>query len=446
MRTENRSPRIAIIGGGPIGIESALYGASAGYDVQVYERGRLGENIRQWGHVQLFTEWGRNRSPLALELLSARGKQFAPPETTSSGDELADYVLQLATLEPLRGRIAPQTEVVSITRERCLKSDFIDDDRRQGFPFRLTLHGAFGDKVRHADVVIDATGVYATPNPMGQGGTLCVGENACKSRIDYHIPDIAGRDRKRFANHRTLVVGSGHSAASTLRACGDLFEEFPNTRLIWAVRRDVPEHGYPYTLVPNDSSPHRDALHRRANELTGHPNVDFRPCTVIEAVRYDRVFKVTLKTWDSQGERTEEIECDNIAANTGFRPDRTLWEELQVAVHPGTDGPLRLSTAILTQNQHSGTGLSTGYAEKKPQPPEISADEPAADSPPDHFLPVNGGSELLRTGEPDFYIAGIKSYGRDAGFLMQNGFRQVRDIYKLISEDPSLDLYRGMLD
>jgi thioredoxin reductase len=438
MSTDNTGKRLAIIGGGPIGVEAALYGACAGYQVQLYERGRLGENVRQWGHVQLFTEWARNRSPLAVELLEARGTPLASSQTTSSGDELADYILQLATLEPLRGRIAPQTEVVSLTRERCLKSDFIDDPRRRDFPFRLALRGPFGEKIRQADIVIDATGVFATTNPMGQGGVLCVGEKECANRIDYHIPDVPGRDLKRFANKRTLVVGSGHSAASTLRSCGELFAEFSQTRVTWAVRRNVPEHGYPYTLVPNDTSPHRDLLHRQANDLTEHPNVDFRPRTVIESVRYDRVFRVVLKTWDAKGEHTEEVEFDNIAAHTGFRPDRTLWNELQVAVHPATDGPLNLSSAIVAQNRRAGTGLSTGYAEKEPQ----LIDDVAHD----HFLPVAGGPDLLQSGEPDFYIIGIKSYGRDAGFLMQNGFRQVRDVFRLISDDPTFDLYRGVLD
>jgi hypothetical protein len=52
---------------------------------------------------------------------------------------------------------------------------------------------------------------------------------------------------------------------------------------------------------------------------------------------------------------------------------------------------------------------------------------------------------LLQSGEPNFYIIGIKNYGRDAGFLMQNGLRQVRNAYRLISGDDSLDLYDGAL-
>ena len=115
--------KIAILGGGPIGVEAALYGAFAGFDVALFERGQIAQHVREWGHVQVFTEWKRNRSPLAVRLLQQRGLTLAPAETTSTGNELAEYVLRLAALPPLRGRLHPQTEVMALTRECCLKSD-----------------------------------------------------------------------------------------------------------------------------------------------------------------------------------------------------------------------------------------------------------------------------------------------------------------------------------
>jgi thioredoxin reductase len=434
--------KVAVIGGGPIGVEAALYGACAGFDVQLFERGRLCENVRQWGHVGVFTEWARNRSPLAVGLLQERGATLPPAESTSTGDELADYVMRLAALPPLRGRLSPQTEVLSVARERCLKSDFINEERRKQFPFRLLIRGAWGEKIVHADVVIDATGVYATPNWIGNGGMPCAGEIPLQKQIDYALPDVLGRDKARFANRHTLIVGSGHSAASTLRSIAELFNEFPQTRLTWLVRRDVPLHGYPYTLVPNDSSPHRDALHRRANELTEHPLVDFRPRTVVDALNHNsKYFDVTLST-TMRGGSTEirQIQCDNVVAHTGFRPDTSLWRELQVEEHPATGAPRRLGDALIQANRHAGVGLSTGYAEKKPQ------QNSAAENVTDRWKFSPDDPQLLWTGEPNFFVIGIKSYGRDAGFLMHNGFRQVRDAYKILSDNLALDLYEGKLN
>jgi len=443
--------RIAIIGGGPIGVEAALYGSCAGFDVQLYERGALAANVRRWGHIGFFTEWGRNRSPLACKMLREHGVELAPDETTSSGNELADYVEHLAALEPLRGRLHLNTEVMSVTRERCLKSDFINDPRRADFPFRLVLRNVASERVRHADVILDATGVYATPNWLGSGGAPSIGELACREQIDYHLPDVAGRDRNRFAGRHTLIVGSGHSAAQTLLAICDLIEEFPQTRVTWIVRRDVPPHGYPYTLVENDPSPTRDRLHRRANALTEHPNVSFHPRTVIDAVAFeDNRFHVRLSLIErdsSHVAHASALDCDNIVAHTGFRPDPLLWSELQVHQHPATGGPYPLAEVLVANNARSGVGLSTGYAEKRPPQddaaPTASTDEkPVADR---WNININDPA-LLLSGEPNFHVLGIKSYGRDAGFLMQNGFRQVRNVYKLISGDDTLDLYQGALD
>lgn len=438
--------RVAIIGGGPIGVEAALYGACAGFEVQLYERGRLAENVRTWGHIGLFTEWKRNRSPLAVQMLQERSYSLPPDETTSTGHELAEYVLRLATLPPLRGRLHPQTEVVSLTRECCLKSDFLNDTRRAEFPFRLLIRGAIGEKLVQADAVIDATGVYATPNWLGCGGAPCPGELPLQKRIDYHLPDVAEKDRMRFANRHTLVVGSGHSAASTLLAICDLMPEYSRTRVTWVVRRDVPEHGFPYTLIPDDPAPHRNELHRRANEVTQYPNVDFYPRSAVDMIEHNgSKFRVRLGCGTSSDSAPASwIECDNIVAHTGFRPDSSLWNELQVVPHPATGGPSALSDALMEHNRERGVGLSTGYAERKPTAGVLQSELKAKYS--ERWKSLTNNPELMRLPEPNFFVVGIKSYGRDAGFLMHNGFRQVRDVYKLFSDDPKLDLYQGALD
>ena len=57
-------PRLAILGAGPIGLEAALQAAAFKLPFVVYERGRIGEHLRQWGHVRLFSPFGMNSSPL----------------------------------------------------------------------------------------------------------------------------------------------------------------------------------------------------------------------------------------------------------------------------------------------------------------------------------------------------------------------------------------------
>ena len=53
------SGRIAIIGGGPIGLAACAHALAHGLDPVVIEAGTgVGEHLRQWGHVRMFTPWG----------------------------------------------------------------------------------------------------------------------------------------------------------------------------------------------------------------------------------------------------------------------------------------------------------------------------------------------------------------------------------------------------
>ena len=58
------TPRVAILGAGPVGLEAALYAAALKLPFTVYERGRVGEHLHQWGHVRLFSPFGMNSTPL----------------------------------------------------------------------------------------------------------------------------------------------------------------------------------------------------------------------------------------------------------------------------------------------------------------------------------------------------------------------------------------------
>ena len=53
------------------------------------------------------------------------------------------------------------------------------------------------------------------------------------------------------------------------------------------------------------------------------------------------------------------------------------------------------------------------------------------------------GPDTLKNPEPNFFILGAKSFGTNSNFLLQVGHQQVRDVFRLIHNDPQLDLYRG---
>ena len=48
--------QVVIIGAGPIGLEAALLARQSGLDVKVVEKGGVASNVRDWGHIRLFTK------------------------------------------------------------------------------------------------------------------------------------------------------------------------------------------------------------------------------------------------------------------------------------------------------------------------------------------------------------------------------------------------------
>src|SRR5262245_66005429 len=74
LRAMSRRPRLLVIGAGPVGLEAALHALKLGYGVRVLERGRVGGNILDWGHVRMFPAWERNCSPLGIAV-PARANQ-----------------------------------------------------------------------------------------------------------------------------------------------------------------------------------------------------------------------------------------------------------------------------------------------------------------------------------------------------------------------------------
>src|SRR5690606_27819395 len=94
---------------------------------------------------------------------------------------------------------------------------------REDAPFLIRYQTAAGDtETVLARAVIDASGTYSSPNPLGASGDYAIGEEAAAERITYRIPDVLDRDRERYAGKRALVVGSGHSAFNALLELAEL--------------------------------------------------------------------------------------------------------------------------------------------------------------------------------------------------------------------------------
>ena len=118
---------IAILGGGPVGLEAALAALESGHSFTLYEAASgVAGNVRSWGHVQLFTPWSMNVSPRARRALESAGRVVPDGDECPTGGELVERVFEpLAELPDLASHLRCGTRVLEVGREGLLKSDEI---------------------------------------------------------------------------------------------------------------------------------------------------------------------------------------------------------------------------------------------------------------------------------------------------------------------------------
>lgn len=397
---ELSKPHIAILGAGPIGLEAALAAAERGLPFTVYEAaGEVGGHVRAWGHVRTFTPWEMNVSPRAERALASAESGAPSGPALPIGHELVERLLApLAALPALAGRVRLGERVVAVGRQGLLKHEEIGSGGRSRRPFRLLVADRHGEeRVELADVAIDCTGTYGSPNRLGDGGIPAPGETAFEERIVRSLPDV-DRDATEWSGRTILLTGAGHSAQTAAAQLAALARSSPSTRVVWAVRSPSPTWG----AVADDPLPERAALNAAARELAAGASeaVDVRPGVVTErlAGRDGRIV-ATLRNGDA-----EEVEVDRILALNGGVGDASIYRQLQVHECYATSGPMRLAAALLGE---SGGG--------------------------DCLAQAGHGPETLVNPEPGFFILGSKSYGRNSQFLLRLGWEQVDQVFSLIA-------------
>jgi threonine dehydrogenase-like Zn-dependent dehydrogenase len=159
---------IAVVGAGPVGLEAALYARFLGYDVRVYERGRVGENLLQSAGPRPTVAWQVSTSPLGIAALTAQRPDWKPPAPDahlSSGQLAEAYFVPLAHSDLLADSVLVGTEVLSIERDASPDGQPPAEDEVPGF--RLRVRDAAGERVDTADVVIDASGAMSSSFELG---------------------------------------------------------------------------------------------------------------------------------------------------------------------------------------------------------------------------------------------------------------------------------------
>ena len=383
---------IAIIGAGPVGLAAAAHLAVRDIPFLVFEAGAtVAANILSWRHIRVFSPWKYNIDKAARQLLDAASWQSPHDEDLPTGEELFEkYFKPLAELPILRGNIHLNSKVLSVGRKN---RDKMKTASRETLPFVIRVLEGYDVNNYEVRAVIDATGTWNSPNPVGSGGVYAVGEIENAGNIFYGIPDILGKYSDRYKNKRVLVVGSGHSSINAILELDKLKDKYPDTEINWVMRKE--KISDVYGGQEDDALQARGELGIRIEQLVNNDRVNVYTPFNIEQIRNENGL---LTIVGLQHERKYALPpVDEIISNTGSRPDFSFLREVRINIDPALESVAEIAE-LIDPNIHScGT--------VRPH-----------------------GEEELRQPEKDFYIVGSKSYGRAPTFLMATGYEQVRSI------------------
>lgn len=384
---------VVVIGAGPVGLAAAAELVRRGQDVLVLEQGSAaGAAVRQWGHVRLFSPWSEVTSPAAVSLLEASGWTHPEPEAYPTGAEWVDRYLQ-PLAAALGGRVRLAHRVTGVARR---ERDLVVDSGRgeQAFVVHVAREDGGAERIP-ARAVLDCTGTWGSPNPLGTEGYPAAGEREHAEHLLFGMPDPA-RDGDRHTGVATAVVGSGASALTALVSLTTPPLHTEDSRVVWVLRRGDAAYGG----GERDELPARGALGTRVREAVAAGLVEVVTGFRTAAVEDDPDGRVALVATD--GRRVGGL--DQVVAATGFRPDLSFLSEVRLDLDPRLQAPRRLAPDI-DPNLHScGSVMPHGH-------------------------------DVLAQPEGDLYLAGMKSYGRAPSFLAMTGYEQVRSIAAALAGD-----------
>ncbi|WP_228990793.1 NAD(P)-binding domain-containing protein [Streptomyces sp. DH8] len=387
---------VVVIGAGPVGLAAAAHLTGRGLDPLVLEAGaEAGAAVRAWGHVRLFSPWSEVVDPAAAELLAPTG--WSSPDATAcpTGADWAEKYLQ-PLADVLGDQVRYGATVTGVSRHG--RDRTVDADRERQ-PFTVHVRRSDGSEERlTARAVIDASGTWSTPGPIGGDGLPALGEKASADRISYRIPDFGNPAvRSRYAGRRTAVIGSGASAFTALASLAGLARQEESTHAVWVLRRGI--SGSTFGGGAADQLPARGALGLAAKAAVDEGHADavtgFRTGTVERAG--DQVVLVA-----EDGRRLDPV--DEVIVLTGLRPDLSFVSELRLGLDERLQAPVGLAP-LIDPNQHS---CGTVYP--------------------------HGAKELSHP-EKDVHLVGMKSYGRAPTFLAMTGYEQVRSVAAALAGD-----------
>jgi hypothetical protein len=395
--TDDAKDPVLVVGAGPVGLVAAAHLADRGVEFLVLEAGDApAASIREWGHVRLFTPWRYLTDPVADRLLAEAGWTLPPEDDHPTGAEfVARYLDPLAARQEIAPRIRTGVRVHRI--EGPAGSAEGGGSLTVHAEARSPNRGRRPLRIR-ARAVLDASGSWRTPNPLGGRGTP-LPEEVDDPRIVRGIPDVAGAEAPGYRGRRILVAGSGHSALHLLRELLRLQAGDPATEVTWLLRR--PLAGRVFGGGDADALPARGAIGQGVREgvATGRITVEDR----FHVHRMEEAPGGALHVVDEDPHRRIGP-FDRILVATGFHPDPGPTRGLRLELDPRLAAPRRLAPLVDPRLHSCGSVAPHGWRE-------------------------------LAHPEAGYFAVGALSYGRAPTFLLRTGYEQVRSVVAHLAGD-----------
>ncbi len=398
---------VAVLGGGPAGVEAALYARFLGYYVLLIDARRIGSRLIRWGDHPLPADFATAASPLGLAALEAQEKLEqcpAPDATPTCKDFVEQYLLPLAKSDLIEECVHINCPVLSIGRAHWPKGKPVSIEQRAEDEFRILMKSPVrGEFSQLADIILDCTGEGRIAAGVGPGSSQAIGQQSNIEHCLLGIRDFVDRDRDKFVSKRTIQFGCSVAACQNAVQFAKQFRDRDDCLLTW--------------IVPKGRT-HSDWL---AEVAATAPELAIDASQILD------------------GQSTCVVHLESWGAESMLRNEKGIWN-LKLLVGDEETVDTQCEQVLLTDLHQPWSftdGLNIQRCPKR--------DLPLAAS---HWLdqigdgPMDCGPESFITTEPHYYVLGKKSVGGDRRYGFTHLRQQIQQVFGLIGGRRDLDLYR----
>ena len=206
---------VAVIGAGPVGLAAAAHLVARGIEPLVFEAGDgPGATVRDWAHVRVFSPGRSTSTPSPPTSSRPRAGSRRPPRRIRPA---ARSLIATSSRSPSCHSCDAASDYGSrVTAVTRVGIDKLKDAGRDEAPFELIVDRDGREQRVLARAVIDASGTWTKPNPLGAGGVPAAGERAASR--SHRLPHPRRARARPRALRRQARDGGRHRPLGVQRA------------------------------------------------------------------------------------------------------------------------------------------------------------------------------------------------------------------------------------